>query len=74
MNKNEENFDRQLAKWQQIIEDYLPESYPVPSVEAGGRGVEAARYSLLGCAAFCSSSGDDPHLFLNPRRSAVHGR
>ncbi len=47
MNKNEENFDRQLAKWQQIIEDYLPESYPVPSVEAGGRVVEAARYSLL---------------------------
>lgn len=47
MNKTEADFDRQLAKWQQIIQQYLPESYPVPSAEAGGRVVEAALYSLL---------------------------
>lgn len=47
MNKAVTDFDRQLTKWQQVIEQYLPESYPVPPVEAGGRVVEAARYSLL---------------------------
>lgn len=40
-------FNRQFDQWRGEVERYLPDAYPALDPAAGGRVVEAARYSLM---------------------------